>query len=408
MIRAAVRRVPRCVTRNGIVVAFVLAACASAPAPADFIVGDTGTTLARDVTSSSGEPGSSSSSAAPPSQRASVVLRGANVVGIGTVDVLVRGDRIAQIGTIDDSVDADVVDETGHFIVPAFVDSHVHLSYAFDARTLAKGGIAAAVDLAAPIEALAEPSDPIVLLGAGPMITAVGGYPTQSWGAGGFGLEVAGVDEVRKAVDRVVDAGAAIVKVPIGTGPMLTHEELVALVERAHARDRRVVAHALTDADAREAARVGVDILAHTPIETLADDTVLAWSNRAVITTLDAFGGRPETLDNLRRLRDAGTTILYGTDLGNTGIPAIDHNEIDALRAVGFSGAEIIAAGTTTPATFWNLEGLGTIARGARASFLVVAIDPRRDPQTLTAPLAVWIDGEVQPQGFTAGGEILP
>ncbi|HWB76203.1 MAG TPA: amidohydrolase family protein [Nannocystaceae bacterium] len=398
-------------TRIGIVGVVVLGACASAPAPADFVVAETGTTLARDVTSSSGESGSSSSSSTsggPASQRTSVVIRGANVVGLGEVDVLVRGGRIAQVGAIADRIDAEVVDEAGHFVVPAFVDSHVHLSYAFDARTLAKGGIAAAVDLAAPIDALAQPSDPIVLLGAGPMITAVGGYPTQSWGAGGFGLEVAGVEEVRDAVDRVVDAGAAVVKVPIGTGPVLGHDELVALVERAHARDRKVVAHALTDADAREAAAVGVDVLAHTPIEALADDTVLAWSNRAVITTLDAFGARPETLDNLSRLRAAGATILYGTDLGNTGIPAIDHNEIDALRAVGLDGADIIAAGTATPAAFWNLEGLGTITKGARASFLVVEQDPREDPQTLTAPLAVWIDGALQPQGFTAGGELAP
>jgi imidazolonepropionase-like amidohydrolase len=335
------------------------------------------------------------------------VIRGAHVVGIGNIDVLVREGRIAALGA-EATAQAGffAVDHTGMFLAPAFVDSHVHLSYAFDAQTLAAGGVAMAVDLAAPIESLAMSTAPLRLLGAGPMITAVDGYPTQTWGAGGFGLEVDGVADVRAAVDAVIAAGAGVIKVPIGDAPELDDTELRALVERAHARGRKVVAHALADADAMRAASADVDVLAHTPVEALSDATVQAWSGRAVISTLDAFGAQPTTIENLKRLREAGCTVLYGTDLGNTGIPAIDHNEIDALRAAGLSGADILAIGTAIPASFWGFTGGGVIEVGARASFIVVEADPREDPQTLTEPVAVYIDGEAQPPSWTAGGGI--
>lgn len=335
------------------------------------------------------------------------VIRGAHVVGVGDVDVVVKDGRIASMGPLDESeIGAFVVDYPGHFIAPAFVDSHVHLSYAFDAKTLAAGGVAAAVDLAAPIGALAESTAPMRVLGSGPMITATGGYPTQSWGAGGFGLEVDGVAEVRAAVDRVIDAGAGVIKVPIGDAPELDDAELAALVERAHARDRKVVAHALADADAMRAATFGVDVLAHTPVESLSDATIAAWSKRAVISTLDAFGAQPSTIENLKRLREAGCTVLYGTDLGNTGIPAIDHNELDALAAAGLSPQEIIDAGTSVPATFWGFAELGAPEVHARASFLVLEEDPRDSVQTLTEPVAVFIDGELQPRSLTGSGDI--
>lgn len=385
-----------------------LAGCAHPPAPAARTEGGEASGGERapsgDV-DSSGEDGGESSSGAPVRGEAeasgSFVVRGATVIGHGRVDLRIEDGRIVEIGAL--AASPFDLDARGRFIAPSFVDSHVHLAYAFDAPTLAAGGIAAAIDLAAPLSFLDEDHAPLQVRAAGPMITALGGYPTQGWGAGGFGLEVSGVDAVRGAVDEVIDAGAALIKVPIGEAPTLGDAELIALVAQAHRRGVPVVAHALTDADASRAAIAGVDILAHTPTERLSEATVLAWSSRAVISTLDAFGGAPDTIDNLRRLREAGATVLYGTDLGNTGIPAIDRNELASLATAGLDGAAILAAGTTTPAAFWGLDGLGALDVGARASFLVLEADPKIDPQTLTSPIAVYLDG--QPQHTWTGGD---
>ncbi len=369
-----------------------------------------------DGSSSTGPRREDSGEDGPPSVRFDlggrdgVVLRGATVVGTGVRDVTVREGRIARIAAVGDAAPEDdalsELDARGQYLVPAFIDSHVHLAYAFDAPALAHGGVAAAVDLAAPLAFFAQDHAPLQLALAGPMITAVGGYPTQGWGAGGFGLEVEGTDAVRDAVDQLAGLGARAIKLPLGDAPELSDAEIAVLVERAHARDLPVVVHALADADASRAARAGVDVLAHTPVEPLSDDTVALWQGRTVISTLDAFGGAAGTIDNLRRLRAAGARVLYGTDLGNTGIPGIDPNELGHLVAAGLDGAAILDAATREPATAWRFDGLGALAEGARASLLVLDRDPLRDPSVLAEPLAVYIDGVLQPRAWTAGDGI--
>ena len=365
---------------------WVVCGCNRALAPAPAVEG----------TTSDAVVGSSEVSADVPSPQrttpAAVVLRGAEIVGIGRADLEIRDGRIAAIGDVADR-GLPEVDVRGRFIAPAFVDSHVHLAYAFDAPTLAAGGVAAAVDLAAPIEFLRDDHDPLQVIASGPMITALKGYPTQSWGAGGYGEEIEGVPAARSAVDRLLDAGARVIKVPVGGQPSLRDDELRAVVERAHRRGVKVAAHALADADARRAAEAGADVLAHTPVEPLASATVEAWAGRAVISTLDAFGGSPDAVDNLERLRAAGATVLYGTDLGNARVPAIDANEVALLVDAGLDGAAVLDAGTRVPAEYWGFDGLGELAEGRRASFLVLDADPRRDPAVLARPEAVWLDG---------------
>jgi hypothetical protein len=72
----------------------------------------------------------------------------------------------------------------------------VHLAYLFLPEQLADGGIAGAVDLAAPISTMsAISSTSLTTFIAGPMVTNINGYPTQSWGANGYGLQVANAPE---------------------------------------------------------------------------------------------------------------------------------------------------------------------------------------------------------------------
>jgi imidazolonepropionase-like amidohydrolase len=311
----------------------------------------------------------------------SYVLTGGTVVGRGRMDVEVSDGKIVALGTA--SPTAERIDVSGRFLAPAFIDSHVHLAYLPEAAAMANGGIAAAVDLAAPLSFLSDlPARPHVLA-AGPMITAVGGYPTQSLGQNGYGVECADVAAVRAAVQKVAAAGARVIKVPVESGG-LDDAELAAAVDEAHAHGLKVAAHALSDDDAARAGRAGVDVLAHTPVSALSKKTIALWSDRTVISTLRAFGGSKAAVANLRALRDAGATVLYGTYFGNTTTPGIDGDELALLAQAGLDGAAILAAGTSTPAAFWGLEGFGRIEVGAEAHILVLDADPTLDPTTLS------------------------
>ncbi|MSQ00763.1 MAG: hypothetical protein EXR71_02595 [Myxococcales bacterium] len=332
--------------------------------------------------------------AAPvPSAVGSVLLVGGTVVGVGVADVRIGDGQIVEVGASLERTGADVVDVSGRYLVPSFIDSHVHLAYLPAESEMADGGIAAAVDLAAPIEFLAAPHGSFRVVAAGPMVTAVAGYPTRSWGSGGYGLECADTAAAVAAVNTLHAAGAEVIKLPVTGGAQLDDASLAAAAARAHQLGLPVVSHALSDSEAGRAAAAGVDVLAHTPVGTLSSGTAAAWRGRAVITTLGAFGGSSATLGNLAALRDAGATVLYGTDFGNTHDAGIDGRELALMAAGGLSPGEILAAGTSAPAVFWGLDDLGFVAVGKAGSLLVLSEDPLADPTALAEPEQVWLAG---------------
>ncbi len=320
-----------------------------------------------------------------------LVFQGANIVGLGVTSIRVEDGVIVELGGTDTSPSIDV---SGRYIVPAFIDSHVHLAYLPEGAAMAEGGVAGAVDLAAPLAFLGADHAPLRVLASGPMVTAEGGYPTQSWGRDGYGLECADGEAAAAAVDQLVAAGAGIIKLPVTGAPQLDDEALAAAVERAHARGVRVVSHALGDEEAATAAAAGVDALAHTPTSPLSEATLAAWTGRAVVSTLDAFGGSSTAVNNLRSLRASGATVLYGTDFGNSRDSGIASAEVLLLVEAGLSGEDIISAGTSAPADYWGFPTLGRIEVGRDASFLVLERDPRVDPLVLAEPAQVWIRGE--------------
>ena len=320
------------------------------------------------------------------------VLRGGIVAGQGAADVEVAEGRIVTVGAIPAAAGLEEVSAAGLWIAPAFIDSHVHLAYLPRAAEMARGGIAAAVDLAAPLSFLADHPDLPRMILSGPMVTAVGGYPVQGWGRGGYGVECADAAAAVAAVQALVAAGAGAIKLPVTSAPVLDRAALTAAAAEAHRLQVPVVSHALSDADARLAAEIGADVLAHTPVELLEAATLEAWRGRAVISTLRAFGGSPDTLANLRAL-SAQTTVLYGTDYGNTSTAGIDGVELSLMREAGLTPAQILAAGTAAPAGLWGLADLGAVAPGREADLLLLAGDPLQDITALAQPVGVLIHG---------------
>ncbi len=337
-------------------------------------------------------PSEVTDSPSPMPQSSPVVLTGAVVVGLGQADVRFEGGRITGLGDV--SLDgATVVALPGQFLVPGVIDSHVHLAYMPKATELADGGVVAVVDLASPISWLA--ARPVVprVLASGPMVTAVNGYPVTSWGSGGYGTECEDAAAADAAVDAHVAAGAGVIKLPVTSAPVLADDALASAASRAHALGLLVVSHALSDANAASAAAAGADWLAHTPTEALSASTLSAWSGKGVISTLRAFGGGADTIANLRALREAGATVVYGTDFGNTSTLGVDADELTLMASAGMTPAEILAAATSVPATTWGFADLGELAVDHAATLLVLETDPLIDPTALARPSAVWIDG---------------
>jgi imidazolonepropionase-like amidohydrolase len=179
--------------------------------------------------------------------------------------------------------------------------------------------------------------------------------------------------------------GGRVVKVALGRDGL---DPALLPVEVAAARRHgvKVAAHALANDEALLAARAGCDLLAHTPVETLAEETVAAWRGRAVVSTLAAFRGSDSAVANLGRLHAGGVTVLYGTDLGNVNVAAVNPDELRLLSDAGLDPAEVTAAMTSTPAAYWGLVlGDDTYVRVPR--------DPAFNPQAYLEPLSVVIEG---------------
>ena len=77
-------------------------------------------------------------------------------------------------------------------------------------------------------------------------------------------VEIATVDDARRAVQRAVYDGADCIKVIVNTGPrVVSLEEMKAIVEEAHRVHKKVAAHAIGDDATRIAAEAGVDSIEH-------------------------------------------------------------------------------------------------------------------------------------------------
>jgi imidazolonepropionase-like amidohydrolase len=330
----------------------------------------------------------------PPAPARGFVLRGATVLPRGDVaDVEVVDGRIARVASGITSSLPDV-DASGRFVVPGVIDAHVHLAYLPHALAMAEGGVVGAVDLGAPEAWLAAAHAPLRVVAAGPMLTSPGGYPLDAWGSDGYGLGIATPDDARAAVERLAGEGAGVVKIPFGRDVLLDDATIGAAVQAAHTRGLRVAVHALGDADAARAARLGADVLAHTPVQPLSEATLEAWRGRVVVSTLVAFGGSVDAIANLRALRAQGVTVLYGTDFGNSTHDGVDPDELALLSQAGLDGAAILDAATRAPAATFGLDhDLGAVEPGRAASFLVLYADPRVSPLALGQPRAVYVDG---------------
>ncbi len=316
-----------------------------------------------------------------------VVYTGAQVFRDGSfspADVVVNGGRIEDVSPPGAS-DAEPVDAEGLWLIPGFIDAHVHLQFA-PGSSIVAGGVTTVRDLGSPpgVARDAARTAPLRVLTAGRILTPTGGYPSQSWGADGTAREVRDASDGAEAVAEQVAAGASVIKValePAG-GPMFAPDGLAAIVAAAHAAERRVTAHVGSAAALTLAMEQGVDELAHLPLHdvTPREMAQAAEAGMVLVPTLEIRGGDAGALRAVEAFLAAGGTIVYGTDLGNTGTAAgIEQPELRALLDAGMSPVAVLQSATSVAADYLELPRVGRIEAGAAADLVGLRADPLAD-----------------------------
>lgn len=96
-------------------------------------------------------------------------------------------------------------------------------------------------------------------------------------------------------------------------------------------------------------------------------------------------------------LRDAGAGLLLGTDASASWylVPGFStHEELKLLVEAGLTPYEAIRTGTSDAAEFLGNKEFGTIAKGKRADFILLAANPLKDINSLAKRQGIMLKGK--------------
>jgi imidazolonepropionase-like amidohydrolase len=362
----------------------------------------------------------------PPGPPATAYEGARLIVGDGRViengTLVVEGAKIAQAGAaaaVQVPAGATRVNLAGKTVMPMIIDTHVHLSTERDAlihdlKQRAYYGVSAALSLGTDGYGLLDVRSESIP-GAARFYSAGRGITMPEPGRTTAPYWITSAAEGRKAVEELAAHKVDIVKIWVDTRDgkfkKLTPEIYGAIIDEAHKRGLRVIAHLFDLEDAKGLLRANVDALAHGVRDRDIDDEFVAMfkarPNLVLTPNLPERGvkvdlswlkpglgpsqfalrekantDRPAAqafygiqARNLAKLNAAGVRITLGTD-GNRAWGA--HEEMEDMVIAGMTPMQVIVAATRNSAEFLRLD-CGTLEPGKSADFIVLDANPLDD-----------------------------
>jgi imidazolonepropionase-like amidohydrolase len=350
----------------------------------------------------------------------------------GIVDIAIRSDSIIRISkNIKEYTGLETLDGTGKYLVPGLVNSHVHLWDKKDLKTALYAGVFAVIDLHSSegqdesFRKLRDSAGYASYYSAGYAATVPKGHPTQL-----FPIETIN-DSVSPAlfVDHRIEKGADLIKIVSGNlkpgslwygSPSLNYKQIEEIIKAAKTKNKKVVVHIGQVDETVKIAEMGTDGFAHlwSYNESATDEqlrflkaksvfiipTALILKKAWEIIEKDPNNGHtfkeflstmPIVYREIKRLHEAGITILAGTDPPNYGINHHDDllEELLIYSKAGLSNEETLKTATGNPSTVFHLEGIGMIKEGYKANFILLNSNPLASISALKDINGIWKNG---------------
>lgn len=351
--------------------------------------------------------------------------------------IIINGDTIESVGpsvstTIPEN--AMVIDITGKWILPGFIDLHHHLGYSESVPSMAtlraldmmnrmlSAGVTSIRDLGGNVRAMRALKEAqrrgyissLRLFPVGNLLTTTGGH-----GAGLPGNFIAadGPWEFRKAVREMHKAGFRHIKI----SPTYTLEEVEAAVDEARIQSMRITSHGGGVSDTvppsmtRVAVEGGVQCIDHTP--QMSEGTLELMAEKGVhwVPTIGVYlrqiqephfhpvllerGWTGKMHENdFKKGKELGILMGIGTDFVAylDEYPGLYFVEMNTFVDLGYTPMETIVAATKNGAIILGEEdNIGTIEAGKLADLQVINDNPLESFDALGHPEIVMVGGVI-------------